>query len=264
MGGPARRRAPRTRDGPCATGVGIVRALSVPGSRLGAPRERTPPCAGQTQRRLRQPASSRARRNGMNRRSAVAQVMALAALVAAGCSSSTDDAASQATTSGTQSSPATSTPRAEPTAKTSDKPTGVGGPACDPGFGAPRPREGCPDPRPDTGWIAQSPDGTLTFQRFRTLRNDADGRAYAEKHGLDFPFASDGLDVPVGDPKVIRLQKDTTCTGVILIGYTEPLRDHKVDCDAISEALQRRRPEIPVAVWLQDGDVFQISELYRP
>lgn len=137
---------------------------------------------------------------------------------------------------------------------------------CDPGFGAPKPRAGCPDPAPDLGWLSRGSGGQLVLQPFRTLHNDAEGEAYAQENGLEYPFSNDYLDVPAGAPAAFDPLSAQVCTGAIAIraGHRGPLEDHVVDCADFGAALTRRDSRIPVAVWRDDGVVVQLSELYRP
>ena len=93
-------------------------------------------------------------------------------------------------------------------------------------------------------------------------RSDDDGRRYAAAHGLAFPFPGDTLDVADGPAQALVLDARTVCTGVILVGYTEPLRDHPVACADLVEVAARR--PVPVAVWRVGDRVLQASELYRP
>lgn len=144
-------------------------------------------------------------------------------------------------------------------------------PPCDPGGGFPQQKAGCPDPEPETGWLTAGPDGVLTMRPFRTLGNDAEGKAYAQSHGLEYPYPNDYLDAPDGSAHGLELQPGTVCTGIILVGYESPLRDHVVDCGELVSAASpgdggdhAEGPAIPVAVWLQGADVVQVSELYRP
>ena len=134
---------------------------------------------------------------------------------------------------------------------------------CNPGTGFPVAQEGCPDTDPETGWLTTTDDG-LTLAPFRTLGNDAAGRAYAQAHHLEFPFPNDYVDAPDGRPQRLALADSTVCTGIIRVGYREPLEDHAVPCRALVKAATDARLPLPVAVW-RDGDVVvQVSELYRP
>lgn len=100
---------------------------------------------------------------------------------------------------------------------------------------------------------------------FRTYGTDAEGRAYAEKHELEYPFSNDHLDVATGEPRPLPLAPGTICTGAIMVGYREPLDDHRVDCDEIDRAFEQHDGiPIPVAVWTDGDSVVQVSELYRP
>jgi hypothetical protein len=153
---------------------------------------------------------------------------------------------------------------AEPTA--ADVPTGsptTALPPCDPGGGFPTARDGCPDAEPETGWLKRDSGGGLSLRPFRTLGNDAEGKAYAERRGLEFPFPNDYFDAPTGAPHAFELDRDTVCTGIIVVGYREPLEDHAVDCTALVDAAAARG-RVSVAVWQDGVRVVQVSELYRP
>ena len=132
---------------------------------------------------------------------------------------------------------------------------------CDPGAGFPVHRAGCPDPEPTTGWLAVSKAG-LTLSPFRTLGNDAEGAAYAREHGEEYPFPNDYFDAAAGASHPFEITPSAACTGIILVGYREPLADHVVSCDDLVDVAERR--PVPVAVWQSDGEVVQVSELYRP
>ena len=132
---------------------------------------------------------------------------------------------------------------------------------CDPHTGFPVATSECPDPEPETGWLTASGE-QLTLKPFRTLLNDAEGKAYANEHGEDFPFPNDYFDAPNGASHPVRLAPGTVCTGIIRVGYREPLKDHVVSCaDLVGAAAERR---VPVAVWSTDDTTVQVSELYRP
>lgn len=132
---------------------------------------------------------------------------------------------------------------------------------CDPGGGVPAIREGCPEAAPETAWLRYR-DGELSLDRFQTFVNDARGRTYAEAHGLEFPFSNDYYDAPMGIRHTLELDLETICTGIIMVGYREPLEDHVVDCMELLDVAARHR--VPVAVWREGAGVVQISELYRP
>jgi hypothetical protein len=144
-------------------------------------------------------------------------------------------------------------------------PTPATRPRCNPVFGFPRNRQGCSDPSAKTGWLTQTKAGGLLLEPFRTLGNDAQGNAYAQKHGLEFPFPNDYHDASTGAPRPLTLSVDTACTGIISVGYREPLKDHPVACSEFPSAL-KVHGRIHVVVWRRhgDGDVLQMSELYRP
>jgi hypothetical protein len=97
---------------------------------------------------------------------------------------------------------------------------------------------------------------------FRTYLTDDEGEAYAEAHDLEYPFSNDYYDAQTGVPYEIELDSTTTCTGIIAVGYREPLADHEVDCSALERALRRRG--VPVAIWREGDSIVQVSELYRP
>jgi hypothetical protein len=97
---------------------------------------------------------------------------------------------------------------------------------------------------------------------FRTLVDDAAGRAYARRHHVGFPFPDDYLDAPVGAAHPLRLGRGTVCTGSLRAGYREPLRDHRVGCSLLVRALAVA--PLPVVVWRANGRPLQVSELYRP
>jgi hypothetical protein len=147
-------------------------------------------------------------------------------------------------------------PAAAPTSDPSTMP-------CDPGGGFPRPKAGCPDSDPETGWLDRTPRGGLRLKPFHTLGNDAEGRAYAQDHDLEFPFSNDYFDAPVGTAQPIVLDGETVCTGIIRVGSRGPLADHAVDCGTLAAAAGDP-PDLPVAVWRDGATIVQVSELYRP
>lgn len=132
---------------------------------------------------------------------------------------------------------------------------------CNPGAGFPEHKKGCPDRDPEQGWLSVE-DGNLVLAPFRTLGNNAEGKTYAHHHGEDYPFANDYFDAPVGTPHSLTLNARTVCTGIIMVGYREPLDDHVATCEELTKMAERMR--VPVAVWATDGEVVQVSELYRP
>lgn len=132
---------------------------------------------------------------------------------------------------------------------------------CDPGTGFPVRQVQCPDPNPETGWLRVSDDG-LSLTTFRTLRNDAEGEAFARDNGEEYPFPNDYFDAPTGKSQDLEFTPATVCTGIIQVGYREPLKDHVVTCEELV-AVAGQAP-LPVAVWLAEGEVIQASELYRP
>lgn len=167
---------------------------------------------------------------------------------------------------GVKATPAVSDAPSETTAPSSSATVKAAKPAkqrmpCDPGSGFPVPKGGCPDPEPETGWLA-APNDSLSLTPFRTLGNDAEGEAYAREHGEEYPFPNDYFDAPSGPSHPLEVTQRTVCTGIILVGYQEPLADHVVSCDELVKISERRR--VPVAVWFSGDEVIQASELYRP
>jgi hypothetical protein len=155
-------------------------------------------------------------------------------------------------------SPSAVPPSSGPTTRTTK--AAVGPMPCNPGSGFPVRKDGCPDPEPETGWLIAT-EG-LNLAPFRTFGNDAEGEAYARKHGEEYPFSNDYFDAPNGASHPLEFTHGTVCTGIILVGYREPLTDHVVSCRELMKVAERRR--IPVAVWFSGGKVIQASELYRP
>jgi hypothetical protein len=182
----------------------------------------------------------------------------------AGCAAGVERGASSAT-DGIDPSATTTTAAAplESDVPGSPRPTPPAEMPCNPGTGFPVAQEGCPDTDPETGWLTASGDD-LTLAPFRTLGNDAEGRAYARAHGLDFPFPNDYVDVRDGRPHRLVLARTTVCTGIIRVGYREPLEDHAVPCGALIKGAAHARMPLPVAVWRDGDEVVQVSELYRP
>jgi hypothetical protein len=105
---------------------------------------------------------------------------------------------------------------------------------CDPGFGFPKPEPGCPDPHPLLGRVTSYDEDVVT------------------------------LRTRGGAMRVVEVDEETVCTGVILVGYAEPLRDHRVGCAAFAAAIRRHGFGVPAALWFDDGRLVQLSELYRP
>lgn len=132
---------------------------------------------------------------------------------------------------------------------------------CNPGFGNPQPKRDCPDRDPETGWLTVS-DGRLMLTPFQTLHNDAEGEAYAREHGEEYPFPNDYFDAADGAAYAIDLPDAALCSGVILVGYREPLKDHAVGCEKLENAA--RSKQVPVALWRSGNAIVQASELYRP
>ncbi|MCW2766088.1 MAG: hypothetical protein JWO11_2047 [Nocardioides sp.] len=148
--------------------------------------------------------------------------------------------------------------RGGPTAPVSDKQM-----PCNPGFGFPKASPPCPDNEATTGWLTRRPNGSWLLEPIQSYDNDAEGRAFARANNLEYPFSNDYYDASVGRPEPFRLDADTICTGVLTVGYREPMKDHVVDCQKVDEALNRS-PRTTVAVWISDKHVVQLSELYRP
>lgn len=200
----------------------------------------------------------RARPTYVKRQLLVVAVVAIGSMFVTACHADSNDAV-EASPSVSESAPEVPVSSTVSTSKTS---TPVEQPMrCDPGFGFPAPKDGCPDPKPETGWLTASVDG-LILAPFRTLGNDAEGKAYARDHGVDYPFSGDYFDAPAGAPHPLTLTPRTVCTGIIVVDFQSPLNDHLVTCDELTKAAERRR--VTVAVWLADGEVVQVSELYRP
>ena len=135
---------------------------------------------------------------------------------------------------------------------------------CDPGFGFPRPSATCPDDDPLIGQVTAYDVGRVTVQPVRVFTHDAEGRAYAEAHGLEYPFSNDVYSVEIGRPRQVRLAAGTLCSGSILVAYGEPLADNRVDCAAFGTALAFHGFGIPAALWFDGDRLVQLSELYRP
>jgi hypothetical protein len=135
---------------------------------------------------------------------------------------------------------------------------------CDPDFGFPRPSETCPDPEPVLGHVTAYDDETVTVQPMRVWVTGPEGHAYAEAHGIDYPFANDYYQEDVGERVVATVTSETVCSGSILVGYGGPLDDHRVDCSAFGTAIRRHGFGVPAALWFDHGRLVQLSELYRP
>lgn len=91
---------------------------------------------------------------------------------------------------------------------------------------------------------------------------DAAGKAYAEQHGLEFPFSNDYYDAPGGAAHCLALDSDTVCSGIIVVDLRDPLADHAVSCVDLVRVTAGQRVTVAVR---SDGDrVVRVSELYRP
>ncbi|MCW2773856.1 MAG: hypothetical protein JWN91_2182 [Nocardioides sp.] len=75
-------------------------------------------------------------------------------------------------------------------------------------------------------------------------------------------YASPWMTVREGSRHTLALDLDIVCTGIIRVGYREPLNDHPVDCTELTAVAARR--DLAVAVWREGSTVVQVSELYRP
>jgi hypothetical protein len=180
-------------------------------------------------------------------------------LALSGCNNdggSSDSSPTPATPTTASDTPTVETPTLTPT------PTSTSQPLCDPGFGLPKDKVGCPDPEPETAWLSKNNAGQLVLKPFRSFTNDAQGKAYAKKHGLEYPFPNDVYDAPSGPAHPLELGPDTVCTGIILVGYQDPLADHVVNCAKLVRVASRQG--VTVAVWSVGPDVIQVSELFRP
>ncbi len=178
-------------------------------------------------------------------------VCAVALLALAGCGGSPSPSPSP-----TPSPSVSPTPSASP----SVSPSPVAMP-CDPSFGDPKPKAGCPHDTLVTGWL-QARDGALTLRLFRTLHSDAEGQAYAAEHDLEFPFPNDYYDAPTGKIRAVTLAPTTICTGAIQVGHMNG-EDNVVPCRKMAN-VAGRKPRLPVAVWGPLDQPVQVSELYRP
>ena len=134
---------------------------------------------------------------------------------------------------------------------------------CDPDFGFPKARAGCPDRDPLPGRVTSYDDGTVTVQPIRVWVTGPEGRAYAEAHGLDYPFPNDYYQRDVGHPVTADVTPATVCTGSIEVDFPGGLEDHLVPCRAFGTALQRHQ-WVTSALWFDHGRLVQLSELYRP
>jgi hypothetical protein len=108
-------------------------------------------------------------------------------------------------------------------------------------------------PPDETGRLSHSGQ-EVDLQPFAVLTNDERGRAYAQAHGLDFPFAAGTIQVPEGEYAPFALDAGTSCTEATSDG-----RERAVDCAALLASAEG--VVLPVAVW-RDGDrVVRISAL---
>lgn len=117
-----------------------------------------------------------------------------------------------------------------------------------------------------TGWVTGVDGHTFTLQPFRTYTNDAEGKAYAAAHGLEYPYSNDTYDAPLGGPITVDVSQ-ALCTGNIMVAYHEPLGDTVVPCGRFGHVrfAPQGRLRIPAVAWLAaDGGAVQVSELYRP
>jgi hypothetical protein len=149
-----------------------------------------------------------------------------------------------------------------PTPSLATPPVPARGFPCDPGGGFPKPSDTCPYGEPLTGDVAAFDGTTLTLKPFHTYYNDAEGKAYAKKHHLRYPFDDDHYDAPAGPPRTVDVSPDTICTGVIQVGYRDPMKDRKVPCSTYVKAVSRS--EVVSALWFDGDHLVQLSELFRP
>ncbi len=113
-----------------------------------------------------------------------------------------------------------------------------------------------------TGWVTHVAGRTFTVQPVHTYGNGPAGRAYAEAHGLEFPFSNDYYDAPTGTPYEIDVGQ-ALCTGSIVVAYHEPLADTVVPCARFGPPVRHGR-RVTAALWLtSDTTAIQVSELYR-
>ena len=132
---------------------------------------------------------------------------------------------------------------------------------CDPGGGAPTPVQTCPDATPLIGTLSSYSPGQVVVQPVHVYGDDSEGRAYAQAHGLEFPFPDDYYQAVEGQPRSVTLTSATACTGIMVVGYREPLHDHVVPCEAFGE---QQVQGVTVAVWRDGDQAVQLSELFRP
>lgn len=133
---------------------------------------------------------------------------------------------------------------------------------CDPSLGDPLRMPACPNDSLLTARLTGLTDRRLTLEVFHTLHSDAQGKAYAAAHDLEFPFPNDYYDAPTGDVVSLDLDPDTICTGSILSGFGAS--DRLMPCRRLARALRFHGFPVHVAIWRERGHVVQVSELYRP
>jgi hypothetical protein len=174
-------------------------------------------------------------------------LVAVVTLSLGACTASSDEP------DATSSSP--STPTADGSASSQGAP-------CDPGLGAPKPSSSCPSDRAQTAWLTRGTGGELALVPMRILGNDVQGKRYAAKHDLEFPFPNDSIAIPTGASRAVTLAPDTVCTSAALVKPRRPLTDHVVPCPALTAVAAQQG--VLVAVWSDADRVVQVSELYRP
>lgn len=183
-------------------------------------------------------------------------------VVASGCENDTTTPAPSAhvPVARTTTPSTTPSPSARPTAARPSPRRHVE-PPCDPGAGNPRPKKGCPDPDPVSGWLRIHGAALPTLRLFRTIVDNEEGRAYARAHHLGDPFFDGFFDAPTGERRPLALAPGTVCTG-ITIDPGPQFGDHTIPCADLLEAA--RTVTVRVAVWRSGGRVVQASELFRP
>ena len=115
-------------------------------------------------------------------------------------------------------------------------------------------------PKYVTGHLISATGTTITVQPFHTYTTGAAGKAYAEAHGLEYPFPNDYYDANVGPKRTFHLSAGTYCEGGTAMG--KPIANGPVPCSAFATAPKG----MPVAVWdLPTGSsVESVSEIFRP